>query len=58
VPLVFSILILWCVFQFLGMEGKVWFISAMFFTRLLLPVCLGDNRRNGGVKYGPFCNFR
>lgn len=54
----FSFLILWCVFQLLGMEGKVLFISAMCFTKLLQHVCLGGNRKNSSLNSRPSCNLK
>lgn len=40
------------------MKGEVLFISAVCFTKLLLPVCLGGNRKNSSLNSGPSCDFR
>lgn len=56
--LVFSFLVLWCAYFGLGLEGNVLVISAVCFTKLLLPIGLGGNRKNGGLNSGQSCNFR
>lgn len=41
-----------------GHGGECLYFTAVFVTKLLLPVGLGGRKKNGGLTSGQSCNFR